>query len=141
MTAPTEHQCSRHWLPGPLARFEQRGVGAGVLILAMSTPALADTRQVVASTVTLAPTERPGAVAEVQFNNSRSDGGFLVTHEFTLTLDGVTVAVVATVGRTPDPDTITVTAPEGYAAIPRELTIPDGDSGAVYVYPLNGVGM
>jgi len=106
----------------------------------LSTPAIADTRQVVASTVTLAPTERPGAVAEVQFNNSRSDGGFLVTHEFTLTLDRVTVAVVATVGRS-QPDTITVTAPEGYAAIPRELTIPDGDSGAVYVYPLNGVGM
>ena len=140
MIAPTENQCSRHWFPGPLARLEQRGVGAGVLILAMSSAAIADTRQVVASTVTLAPTERPGAVAEVRFNNSRSDGGRLVTHEFTLTLDGVTVAVVATVGRS-QPDTITVTAPEGYAAIPRELTLPDGDSGALYVYPLNGVGM
>ena len=85
----------------------------------------------------LRDTTEPNAVAEVWFNNTSGDSGGRVVHTFKLGDLDVTLVLGA-----PEPDTLTIDAPEGFFADPRTLTLNDGTSGTVYIRPLDGnVGM
>ena len=108
------------------------------LALLLATPAAAQSWQFEphGSTVQLRDTLEPNAVAEVWFNNTTGDSGARMTHN--LRLGDVDVTV--TLGR-PEADEITVDPPEGFWADPRTLTLPDGQSGVIYIRPLNGLGM
>ena len=100
---------------------------------------LAETVRVQTSSVTIAETDYPGALAEVRFANGQGD--HTADTEFPLTLDGITVEVSAILGRGGADDTITVDAPEGLIAIPRTLTIADGTAGRVLIMRLDMEGM
>lgn len=88
------------------------------------------------STITLQPTEVPGAVAEVVFDNKtvHSDE----EARFDLTLDDLTVTVIALVGRGLTPDRMTVIPPDGYIAEPPEIDVAEDDLGRVVIYPYLG---
>jgi hypothetical protein len=92
------------------------------------------------SSVALQSTLTPGAVAEVVFFNSSSDAGGRITHDFTLTHDGLTISGQVDLGLA-DPDTIRVQVPEGFIAFPDTETIPDGHSVVIPIYPVGAVGM
>lgn len=88
------------------------------------------------STITLQPTQTPGAVAEVVFANETVHADEVVT--FTLDLDGLAVEVTAVVGRGLTPDEMTVVAPEGYLAVPPEISVAEGEVGVILVVPFLG---
>lgn len=108
----------------------------------IAVPALADTVTLKGSTVTLRPTERPGALAEVEFYNDPSnyldDNG-----EHVLTLDGLEVGLRFTWNVSGDDDRIELTPPEGVICDPRDcaLSLAEGDTGVVYLFSVEGVGM
>lgn len=86
------------------------------------------------SSATIRPTQAPNAVAEVHFRNTLAD----VANEdlaCVLSLDGLDVDAHLRLGRGGAPDTLVATPPEGFIAIPWELTIPDGSDGLVLIYP------
>lgn len=109
--------------------------------LALALPASAqDTHtwgsQFYPSTITLEPTDAPGAVAQVTFDNRTVHADEEVT--FDLTMGDLTVTVVALVGRGLTPDRMTVTPPPGYIAVPPDLDVEEGAVGAIIVYPYLG---
>lgn len=114
----------------------------GALILALAAfPAHADTtyswksgKQF--STITLQPTDAPGAVAEVEFINKTVHTDEDVS--FVLDLDGLSVTVDASVGRGLTPDRFTVTPPDGYVAMPPELDVQEDGVGVILVMPYVG---
>lgn len=89
------------------------------------------------STITLRPTEAPGAVAEVTFDNKTVHTDQDVT--FTLDMDGLSVEVFAQVGRGLTPDRITVFPPDGFIAVPQEIDVPEDDVGRVLIYEWAGM--
>lgn len=81
----------------------------------------------------------PPAVATIIFENGQDN---TITEEVTLTFDGLVYHITASLGVSSlVPDTIVVRVPEGYIAIPQELTVEDGSAGELLVYPLTAVGM
>ncbi len=88
------------------------------------------------STITLQPTDAPGAVAEVVFDNKTVHIDELVT--FTLDLDGLAVTVDALVGQGMTPDRFTVTPPDGYVAVPPEMDVDEDAVGVILVLPYVG---
>lgn len=108
--------------------------------LLLALPAHADTSHRIShSTVTLAATTAPGAVAEVTFNNSRKDSG--TTEGFALDLAGFRIGLIATVGNGASPDSLTIIPPVGFFAHPEHLEISDGATATALIYPENSVGM
>lgn len=89
--------------------------------------------QVQSSTVEIRPSDAPGAAAEVVFRNSAADS--TTSRTVALTMGGIAVFVDVTVGNGSDPDTITVTPPEDLMAIPPSITISDGETGKIVLYP------
>jgi hypothetical protein len=89
------------------------------------------------STVTLRSTTAPGAVAELFFDNRGDDSGGRIRHTFELGGHHIE----AELGVPHYPDTIRVTPADGYIAVPDVLTIPDGETGVVLIYPIDAVGM
>jgi hypothetical protein len=89
------------------------------------------------STITLQPTEAPGAVAEVEFINRTVHSTEDVT--FALDLGGLTVMVDASVGRGMTPDRMTVTPPSGFIAVPPEIDVPEDEAGVVLILPWVGM--
>ena len=85
-----------------------------------------------ASTITLEPTDAPGAVAQVTFDNKTVHADQDVT--FPLTLDGLTVEVYAQVGRGLTPDRMTITPPDGLIAVPSELDVAEDQVGTILLY-------
>jgi hypothetical protein len=87
-----------------------------------------------ATTIRLQPSEQPNALAEVVFHNAEvNDGGDEATYP--LTLGDLTVEV--TFGFNVDPlgsDSITVTVPPGYVAIPATLVVGEDSTGTVLIY-------
>lgn len=81
------------------------------------------------STVTIAP--HPDAAAVVTFDNRMVHNTATVT--FTLDMDGLAVTVEAHVGRGEEPDTIFVTPPAGYVAVPPMVTVPENDKGEILI--------
>lgn len=115
----------------------------GALILALAAfPAHADTTYAwgmlegYRSTITLQPTDAPGAVAEVVFDNRKVHTDDEVS--FVLDLDGLSVTVDASVGRGLTPDRFTVTPPDGYVAMPPELDVQEDGVGVILVMPWIG---
>jgi hypothetical protein len=88
------------------------------------------------STITLQPTQAPGAVAEVRFVNKTVHMDEVVT--FTLDLDGLAVVVVAQVGRGMTPDRMTVTPPDGFIAVPDVIDVAEDQAGVVLILPYIG---
>jgi hypothetical protein len=86
------------------------------------------------TSVRIQPTEEPGAVAEIIFdnvemNNAGDEGGYVVT------LDGITVQIAFGFNVAPGgQDSITVTPPAGFIAVPETLTLMEGDTGVVLLY-------
>lgn len=128
-----------------MMRAETITIAAGLATLAAvawAYPARPqDMRDVSGSIVRIQPTVRPGAVAEIQFenidNNGPADNG-----SFPLVLDGLTAEIRFTWNiddRTED--AITVTVPDGYVAVPPTLVVPEHTTGTVLIFPLEGVGM
>ena len=113
-----------------------------VLTLLLALPASAETThgwgmlEGYTSTIVLQPTQAPGAVAEVVFDNKTVHVDEDVV--FALTLDGLTVEVYAQVGRGLTPDRMTVEAPEGYLAIPASLDVAEDDIGVILIVPFLG---
>jgi hypothetical protein len=108
----------------------------------IAAPALADTVALKGSTVTLRPTERPGAMAEVEFYNDASnwqdDNG-----DHVLALDGLEVGLQFTWNAAGSDDRIELTPPEGVICDPRDCTLdlPEGQAGVVHLFSVEGVGM
>ena len=115
---------------------------AAFIVALLANPAMAETWSAGpgASSVQLRDTDAPNAVAEVYFWNSAQDAGGRVTHSFTLTHDGLTITGEAELGLAA-PDTVRIAVPDGFIAVPNELTIPDGSGGAILIYPFHAVGM
>lgn len=88
------------------------------------------------SEVVIRPTREPGAVAEIHFRNTWGDTYRRVTHDIELQGHNIQVLLGG-----PMPDTIWVTPPEGYIAVPPEATTPDGTSTVILIYPLSAIGM
>lgn len=89
------------------------------------------------STITIQPTDEPGAVAEVEFANKTVHSDEDVS--FVLSLDGLEVVIDASVGRGLAPDRMTVTPPEGYMAVPPEIDVPEDEIGVVLIIPWVGM--
>ena len=125
-TSAVGHACTRStplstWLPV----FGLAALFAG--------QAFADQRNLSGSMVTMQDTDKPGAVAEVEFsnlpNNSERDNG-----TFEMTHNGITVAVTFTWNAFGSPDQIEVTAPEGYVAIPPVIEVSERGVGTIYLF-------
>lgn len=89
------------------------------------------------SSVTLTPGE--DVFALLVFHNTMTPqenfpGGSTTV---TLTLEGVDVEVSLTPQPQNAPDTLRVSVPEGYMAIPSEVIVPDGSLEAVTIYDLS----
>lgn len=87
--------------------------------------------------VFIAPSNRPGVIAEVTFLN---EDIHTADDEITLTLDGLAVTVTLRADRSAlmRPDTLIVTPPAGYVAWPPEVTVPEGGAGTILIL-LEGV--
>ena len=81
------------------------------------------------STVIIAP--HPDAAAVVTFDNRMVHS--TATAVFTLDLNGLSVSVEAHVGRGEEPDTIFVTPPAGYVAVPPMVTVQENDTGEILI--------
>ena len=115
---------------------------AAIIALLACSPAHADTVHAWAngsSYVQIGPTDKPGAVAEVEFYNAEVHTDAVET--FTLTFRGLPVDVEAVVGRGMTPDDMTVTPPEGFIAVPPWVSVPEGESRTVTIYTHEGAGM
>ena len=83
--------------------------------------------------VTIQDTAQPGARAEVVFLNTELHS--LASETFDLTHGDLTVTVTITPDRAyGQPDTITVTPPPGYLAIPETLVVPEEGAGVLFIY-------
>lgn len=114
--------------------------GAALCCVALAAlPVLADTLDLRGTTVTLRPTSEPGALAEVVMHNAEvnwsGDDG-----DYTLTIPGLTVAAAFQWDAEGQSDRITITPPDGIACAPScVLTVPEGEFGAVYLFPFIGM--
>ena len=94
------------------------------------------------TTVTLQPTTRHGAVAEIIMNNAMVNSD---KDEGTFTLDLGGFAVEAEFDwdhRSDGADAVTITPPEGYICYPScVLIVIEGGVGTMWIYSLEGVGM
>ena len=83
--------------------------------------------------VTIQDTAQPGARAEVVFLNTELHS--LASETFDLTHGDLTVTVTIAPDRAyGQPDTITVTPPPGYLAIPESLVVPEEGAGVIFIY-------
>lgn len=85
------------------------------------------------SSIAIQPTDAPGAVAEIVFDNRTVHSDTL--ERFDLTLNGLTVTVEALVGRGLTPDRMTVIPPDGYYAEPPEMDVEEDGVETIIVYP------
>jgi hypothetical protein len=116
-------------------------IRAAILCL-MASPVVAEQTAIIgdyrgqSTTVTLQPSDAPGAVAEVVMHNQAVNG---LEDDGTYTLTGaITVDVQFTWGSAGD--TITVTPPLGFIAFPETITVQEGATGVVVIYSAEGVG-
>lgn len=128
---------------GPEDKRWLRGVAraAGIAAVVISTQAEAQDTATWgrdASHIRLQETQAPGAVAEVEFKNApvHSD----VVEFFDLTRNGLTVSIEATLGRGMTPDDMTVTPPDGYIAVPSQISVPEGETMVITIYSAEGAG-
>lgn len=89
------------------------------------------------TTASIAPHATAAAQVIIQNRLSFRDHG----RPCNVTLNGLTVQVTYDPGPHREPDTFTVTPPEGYFAIPDWLVIDDDAGAVVLIYPIGSVGM
>jgi hypothetical protein len=123
----SRHTYSRWWLVPAIV--------VGVLLWAALFSAAygADTYAWNAETrVTIQPSSKPGAVAEVVFLNTGIH--LLNTYSFQIDLEGLAVSVTVEINTEGAADTMTVTPPEGYIAVPESVTVPEDGAGQIIIY-------
>lgn len=105
-----------------------------IFCAAFSTAFAADTYRWNHETfVTIQPSSRPGVEAEVHFvNTDIHDQPYF---SFDLDLDGLVVTVLVEINTSGADDTMTVVPPDGYIAIPTEVTVPEHGAGTVLIVP------
>lgn len=81
-----------------------------------------------------APPEGEYHFADVHYHN-RLAYGPSTPNEYHFTFQGEVVYVYMNAGPGDDPDSITVIPPDGYIAIPQELTLEEGENGIVQIFP------
>jgi hypothetical protein len=109
-----------------------------ILLALFASPAFAETVRFSASDVTIRATSQPGAAAEILYENSVHDS--VKVGKLALTFGEIVCEAEIYTGYA-EPDTIIVDCMGGYVAVPRDLTLADGLSGHVYVYPPGATGM
>ena len=82
--------------------------------------------------VKITPSEKPGVEAEVTFQNR--DIHPLEVETFTVELDGLAVELRLELNTDGAADTITVTPPPGYIAIPPEAVVQENSAVVVLIY-------
>ena len=88
---------------------------------------------VLQSYVRLYPVEGKDHVAEVEFKNASMHNTEVIA--FTLSADGLSVTVTADTGKGQRPDFIDVEAPDGFIAVPFSISVAEGETGRVLIYP------
>lgn len=107
-------------------------------ILAMTLPAYAQPSHIWGtSSVTLSPADAP-AVAQLEYHNGYHIAADVTT--MTVTLDGMAVQVTVEAGPDRQPDTFTVTVPEGFVAVPQTGVVEEDTGVVVMIYSVEGVG-
>lgn len=116
-------------------------LGIALLSATASAQACVCEANISGSIVTLRHSERPNAVAEIEFYNRESNGPH-DTGPFTLMLDGAQIDGFFTWNADGSRhDRITVTPPQGYIAVPDTLDLDEETTGLILIYPDNAVGM
>jgi hypothetical protein len=82
--------------------------------------------------VQITASNAPGAVAEVTFHNEIAQT--MMLEFFDLTHDGITVAIRIDARQGDVPDTMTVTPPLGFIAVPESITVDEGGAGVIHIY-------
>jgi len=110
-------------------------------LLALAAPAHAV--DVSGSTVTMQATTRPGALAEIVLENSPSNGLHDTGRTFPLEHDGLSVEARFHWNYSGDDDAVIITPPEGIICVPYncELVVPESQTGTLWLYRTDAVGM
>ena len=113
-----------------------------IALAMMTAPAFADSVALSGSAVTLQPTTRPGAVAELIFDNratnsSRDDGEYSLAH------DDIALSFSFNWNASGDSDEITITPPDGLTCLPTScvLRMPEHETGTLFLFDSQAVGM
>lgn len=112
-----------------------------ICALFLATAAHADTAVISGTTVTLQPSQAPGAFAEVLIqnapHNSARDNGPIRLQMPGLNLDGA-----FRWNGLGDDDEVTITPPPGVVCRPTScaLVIPENESGTIWLYSTEGTG-
>jgi hypothetical protein len=99
----------------------------------LAVPASAETVRIATSTVTLQPSDEPGAVAEIIFVNKPSNGPFN-NGNYYLSMDGIDVTVEFEWNAMGGSDALHITVPDGLVVIPPFLAVPEGSTGRALIY-------
>lgn len=113
------------------------------LALIASPAAAQDSIDLSGSVIRLQPSLRAGAVAEVILDN-RPVNSALDERRFALSLDGLAVEGEFDWDHSGfGDDAVTITPPEGTVCLPTTcvLVIPEGETGTLWLFATDGVGM
>jgi hypothetical protein len=83
---------------------------------------------------TLQATTEPGAVAELVFQNRNVNGPNDAGSVTVMAHEGLSVSV-RFLWSSSGADTLVIEPPEGFVAVPRELTVEEGEDGVSFIYP------
>lgn len=85
--------------------------------------------------IELLPTDEPGAVAAVVYENRRAND-YCDDGTYHLSIDGLLVTVIFTWNGGPSgADHLTILPPLGYMANPPEITLPENSQAVAFIYP------
>lgn len=90
---------------------------------------------------TIHATAEPGAVAEVRFYNAPVNNQSNTGETATITLGDIAVTLRFQWNDDGDADRIDADPGPDLIALPQFLTIPEGSSGRILIYPREGLGM
>lgn len=125
----------------PVPSTLPRQAAAAALILALAGPLQAGSEHSLSGTIVrLQPTVQAGAVAEIAFDN-RAVNSQYDDSSFALEMVGVVVEVTYRWNTNPaGDDEIVIQTDPGHIAVPRSLTVAEGQVGIAHIYPLESVG-
>lgn len=114
-----------------------------LILAALANPAMAGDTAIWSrdTYARIQPTQEPGAAAEIIFHNENVND---MTDNTTMpiTLGALTVEVTFKWEvRGDGADQITVTTPAGFVAVPDTLTVPEGGSDRMLIYPETALGV
>lgn len=110
------------------------------LVLAGAFPAFGQTtHDLQGTTVTIAPTSEPGAVAQIEMHNVNNNDS-RDEYTFSLSLGGISVDVTFDWDAQGQNDSITIETEPGYVAVPRTLYVEENGFGVLHIYPTESFG-